>query len=59
MGERSAPPPFQKEKRGSAKSDVSKVLFPDKGKITNRRLVIYPMPGNNAALRINFTDLRK
>ena len=36
MGERSAPSPFQKDKRGSAKSDVSKVLFPDIGKITNR-----------------------
>ena len=36
MGERSAPSPLQKEKRGSAKSDVPKVLFPDIGKITNR-----------------------
>ena len=36
MGERSAPSPFQKEKHWSAKSDVSKVLFPDIGKITNR-----------------------
>ena len=36
MGERSAPSPFQKEKRGSAKSDISKVLFPDIGKITNQ-----------------------
>ena len=35
MGERSAPSPLQKEKRGSAKSDASKVLFPDIGKITN------------------------
>ena len=26
---------LQKEKRRSAKSEVSKVLFPDKGKITN------------------------
>ena len=48
-----------KKKCGSAKSDVSKVLFPDIGKITKHWLVIYPMPGNNATLRINFTDLRK
>ena len=27
--------------------------------ICKPRLVIYPMPGNNAALRIDFTDLRK
>ena len=30
-----APSLLQKEKRGSAKSDVPKVLFPDIGKITN------------------------
>ena len=42
MGERSAPPPFQKEKRGSAKSDVSKVLFPDIGKITNQKNMAFP-----------------
>ena len=36
VGESSAPLLRQKEKRGSAKSDVSKVLFPDIGKITNR-----------------------
>ena len=33
--ESEAPSQLQKEKRGSAKSDVSKVLFPDIGKITN------------------------
>ena len=32
---RSAPSLLQKKKRGSAKSNVSKVLFPDIGKITN------------------------
>ena len=31
------PSPLQKEKRGSAKSDVSKMSFPDIGKITNHR----------------------
>ena len=35
VGERGAPSLLQKEKRESAKSDVSKVLFPDIGKITN------------------------
>ena len=34
MGKGSAPTLFQKENRRSAKSDVSKVLFPDIGKIT-------------------------
>ena len=53
-----------KEKRWSSKSDVLKVLFPGKGKITNRLLsdhglVIYPMSGNNATLKIDFTDPRK
>ena len=33
--ESGAPSLLQKEKRRSAKSDVSKVLFPDIGKITN------------------------
>ena len=42
MGERSVPPPFQKEKRGSAKSDISKVLFPDIGKITNQKNMTFP-----------------
>ena len=36
MGERRAPSLLQNEKRGSAKSDVLKVLFPDLGKITNQ-----------------------
>ena len=35
MGERRAPSPLQKEKRGSAKFDISKVSFPDIGKFTN------------------------
>ena len=35
VGENSPPSRFLKEKRRSAKSDVSKVLFPDTGKITN------------------------
>ena len=35
VGENSPPSQFLKEKCGSAKSDVSKVLFPDIGKITN------------------------
>ena len=35
MGERSAPSLLHKKKRGSAKSDISKVLFPGIGKITN------------------------
>ena len=35
VGESSPPSWFLKEKRRSAKSDVSKVLFPDIGKITN------------------------
>ena len=34
--ESEAPSPLLKEKRRSAKSDVSKVLFPDIGEITNR-----------------------
>ena len=37
VGESEAPSLFQKEKRRSAKSDVSKVIFPDIGKITNRK----------------------
>ena len=36
MGENSAQSLVQREKHGSAKSDVSKILFPDTGKITNR-----------------------
>ena len=39
MGESEAPSLLQKEVRRSAKSDVSKVLFPDIGKITNRQRV--------------------
>ena len=35
MGESSAPSLLQEKKRGSAKSDVSKVLYPDIGKIAN------------------------
>ena len=35
MGEREAPSMLQKEKGGSAKSDVLKVLFPRVGEITN------------------------
>ena len=35
MGESETLSLLQKEKRRSAKSDVSKVLFPDIGKITN------------------------
>ena len=38
VDENSSPSRFLKEKRRSAKSDVSKVLFPDIGKITNRFL---------------------
>ena len=37
VGESGAPSLLQKEKRRSAKSDVSKVLFSDIGKITNRK----------------------
>ena len=51
VAESETPSLLQKRKRGSAKSDVSKVLFLDIGKI--------PMPGNNATLKIDFTDLRK
>ena len=40
-----------KREARSAKPDVSKVLFPDIGKITNL-LVIYPMSGNNATLKM-------
>ena len=36
VGESGAPSLLQKEKRRPAKSEVSKVLFPDIGKITNR-----------------------
>ena len=36
MRENTPPSRFLKEKRQSAKSDVSKVLFPDIGKITNQ-----------------------
>ena len=36
MGENGGPSLRQKEKRRSAKSDVSKVSFPDTGKITNQ-----------------------
>ena len=32
---------FLKEKRRSAKSDVSKVLFPDIGKITNQGIIVW------------------
>ena len=35
VGENTPPSLFLDEKRRSAKSDVSKVLFPDIGKITN------------------------
>ena len=35
VGESGAPSRLQKENRRSAKFDVSKVLFPDIGKITN------------------------
>ena len=35
VGESGAPSLLQKEKRRSAKFDVSKVLFPDIGKVTN------------------------
>ena len=48
VGECETPSLLQKEKRRSAKSDVSKVLFPDIGKITNRLL----LPGL-AVLSIN------
>ena len=51
VAESETPSQLQKEKRGSAKSDVSKVLFLDIGKI--------PVTGNNATLKIDFTDLRK
>ena len=40
MGESRAPSLLQKEKRGSVKSDVSKVLFPGIRKITNRLVAI-------------------
>ena len=36
VGESEVPSLLQKEKRRSSKSGVSKVLFPDIGKITNR-----------------------
>ena len=35
MGEREAPTILQKEKSGSVKSDVLKVLFPGVGEVTN------------------------
>ena len=35
VGESGAPSLLQKEKRRSAKFDVSEVLFPDIGKVTN------------------------
>ena len=35
MGKRRVPSLLQRENRGSEKSDVSKVLFPDIGKINN------------------------
>ena len=35
VGESGGPSLLQKEKRRSAKFDISKVLFPDIGKITN------------------------
>ena len=38
--ERCAPPLLQKKKRRSAKSDVSQVLFPGIGKITNQRVLL-------------------
>ena len=41
VGESGAPSLLQKEKRRSAKSDVSKVLFPDIGKITNPITTFY------------------
>ena len=40
VGESGAPSLLQKEKRRSAKSEVSKVLFPDIGKITNRVIIV-------------------
>ena len=38
VGESKAPSLLQKEKRGSAKSDASKVLFPGIGNITNPKV---------------------
>ena len=40
VGENSPPSVFLKEKGRSVKWDVSKVLFPDIGKITNRVLLM-------------------
>ena len=40
VGECETPSLLQKEKRGYAKSDVSKRLFPDMGKITNTCLMV-------------------
>ena len=41
MEENSSPLRFLKEKRRSAKSDVSKMLFPDIGKITYRLVIFF------------------
>ena len=41
VGEKSTTSLLQKEKSGSAKSAVSKVLFPDTGKITNLNSPIF------------------
>ena len=40
VGESGVPSLLQKEKRGSAKSDASKVLFPGIRKITNRLVAV-------------------
>ena len=42
VGENSPPSRFLKQKHRSAKSDVSKVLFPDTGKITNPTTQMFP-----------------
>ena len=47
VGESGAPSRFQKQKHGSAKSDVSKVLFSGIGKITNWALGTKPSKKNS------------
>ena len=40
VGENSPPSRYLKEKRRPAKSDISKVLFPDIGKMTNHNVYL-------------------
>ena len=59
MGESKAPSLLQKEKRGSAKSDASKVLFPGIGKITNLIILVHVNDLSNCSnmlVPITFAD---